>query len=128
MKLRRRFALNLLAPSPLAATLLICTFSILEKRPLTEALRWLPIFILFGYIYAILPSLAHAWWLHRNYHRGLDPRSCRAIGFSSASGFCAGFVIGLITGNAGAVLMFILLGATTGAINGLLQFLIREEH
>ena len=131
MKLKRRFLLNLLGPAPIAAALLIFTFAVLENGRFVEAVRWLPIYVLFGYLYAILPSAAHAWWLHRRYRAGLSPRSQRAVGLSAASGFCAGLAIALLfavpnIGNIGSALLFIPLGAATGALNGLLQFLIRE--
>lgn len=131
MKLKRRFILNLLGPAPIAAALLVFTFASFENDRFVEAVRWLPFYVLFGYLYAILPSAAHAWWLHRRYRAGLNPRSRRAVGLSAASGLCAGLVITLFfavpnNGNVGSALLFIPLGAATGALNGLLQFLIRE--
>lgn len=127
MKLGLRFALNLLAPTPIAATILLSTASLLEKGESTGALSWFPIYVLFGYLYAILPSLAHAWWLHRRYRAGLDPRSRRSVTLSTASGLCAGLIIGCMFGSLGGLLMFIALGAATGALNGLLHFLIRAK-
>lgn len=129
MKLGRRFALNLLAPSPLAATLL--AFFSYTERPSWSSLGFALIVIPFAYGFAILPSLAHALWLHRRYATGLAPRSAHATGLSTLSGTAAGLAIGLYFfvvshGDPGGLLMFIPLGAATGTLNGLLQFLVRD--
>ncbi len=131
MKLVLRFVLNLLSPAPIAATLLLTAAAILENGHFTESLRWLPIYVFFGYLYALLPSAAHAWWLHRRYRAGLDPRSGRAIALSTVSGFCAGLAVGLFlaamaNGNPGGLLIFVPLGAATGALNGLLHRLVQH--
>ncbi len=129
MKLRLRFVLNLLAPAPLAATLL--ALLMLAENPSWEALGFALYATLFAYVFAILPSLAHALWLQRRYATGLAPRSARAVGLSTLSGTAAGLAIGLFFvivshGDPGGLLMFVPLGAAVGALNGLLQFIIRE--
>lgn len=129
MKLRRRFALNLLAPAPLAV--LILTGVYLVKEPSWQLLGFAAYATLFAYVFAILPSLVHALVLDAGYKASLRPRSLRALLLSTFNGSVAGLAIGLFFtmlshGDPGGLLMFIPLGAATGALNGLLQFLIRE--
>lgn len=129
MKNGRRFTLNLLAPSPLAASILTVFF--FAENPSWQSLAFVLYATPFAYVFALLPSAAHAVWLDRRYRAGVAPRSASAIGYSSLTGTIAGLIIGLffmITsgGDHGGLLMFIPLGAATGALNGLLQFLIRE--
>ncbi len=129
MKLKRRFVLNLLAPAPLAATVLTLFF--LAENPSWESLAFVAYATLFAYVFAILPSLAHALWLQRLYSAGLSPRSVRAVGFSTLSGTLAGLAIGLFfaamtKGDPGGLMMFIPLGTVTGVLNGFLHFLVRE--
>lgn len=130
MKHAGRFILNILTPTPLAALLLVVFFAVQKNTP---PLSKLPAaflgLTLMGYIFAILPSLAHAWWLHRRYRAGLDPRSLRAAGISTVSGALAGLAIGLVFAfdhhdPSGPLRMFVPLGAAAGALNGLLHFLI----
>lgn len=83
-------------------------------------------------MFALLPSVAHALWLQNRYRAGVAPRSALAIGYSILTGTIAGLTIGLFFmvtsgGDAGGLLMMIPLGAATGALNGVLQFLIREQ-
>lgn len=129
MKLKRRFALNLLAPAPLAALSLTIVF--FAKEPSWPALGFLAYATLFAYVFAILPSLVHALVLDACYRAGLAPRSLRAVLFSTFTGAIAGLAIGLFFaatsgGDPGGLLMFIPLGAATGTLNGLLQFLVRD--
>ncbi len=129
MKTGRRFALNLLAPAPLAASIL--TLISFAERPSWQSLAFVLYATPFAYVFALLPSVAHALWLQNRYRAGVSPRSARAVGFSTLTGTIAGLTIALFFmltsgGNRGDSLMFIPLGAATGALNGLLQFLIRE--
>lgn len=124
-----RFALNLLAPAPVASALLAIVLAIMEGA--SEILLTTLLITLYAYIFAGLPSIAHACYLHARYTSGLPPHSKHAVWLSTASGTLAGFVLGVIGGAASAnwVLIFsaIALGAATGAINGLLQFLIHAD-
>lgn len=129
MKLKRRFALNLLAPAPLAASLLTLVFFL--ENPSWESLAFVIYATLFAYVFAILPSVAHALWMRSRYLAGLAPRSARAVAWSTMSGTLAGLAIGLFfvvvtEGDPGGLMMFVPLGTATGAFNGLLHFLIRE--
>lgn len=130
MKTGRRFALNLLAPAPLAAGILTLIF--FAENPSWQSLAFVLYATPFAYVFALLPSVAHALWLHNRYRAGVPPRSARAIGFSSLTGTIAGLGIGLFFmlssgGIAGGLLLMIPLGTATGALNGALQFLIREQ-
>jgi hypothetical protein len=131
MKTGRRFALNLLAPAPLAASILTLFF--IAENPSWQSLAFVLYATPVAYVFALLPSLAHALWLQNRYRAGMVPRSARAVGYSSLTGTIAGLSIGLFFmltsgGDAGGgLLMMIPLGTATGALNGMLQFLIREQ-
>lgn len=134
MKYPARFVLNLLAPVPVAVLLYLSVAAIwtlvvgnadTEFEGTGQQLRWLAVFLIFGYLFAGLPSLAHALFMERRYRRGLDPRSRQALRVSTLSGLCAGFVIGglfaLSAGHIGPLLTFVSLGAAAGALTALLH-------
>lgn len=126
MQYKGRFALNLLAPAPIAATLIAIGACV--NTASLDPLALLPLMVLVGYLYAGLPSLAHALILQRHcYRRGDDPRRKRALTVSTLNGLLAGtaiyFFFVCIGGFAETLgmLLFPPLGAVTGALNALLH-------
>lgn len=135
MKHKIRFAINLLAPAPIASVLFfggITLVALIHGEASTNDLQWFVAVIIAAYLFAGAPSLAHAWWLHRRYKRGVQPRSAHALRLSTISGLAAGCAIGGVFAIGGKTpaffFIFAALGAATGALNGLLQFLIRERR
>ena len=129
MRPRLRFAIDFLSPTPIAALLFTVGVAITERAP--EAVVAFPFVVLLGYVYAILPSLAHALWMRRCYRRGMEPRSLRAAGIMTLSGLLAGSAIGghiFFAGAGSFALLFPPLGAATGALNALLHRLVGSKH
>lgn len=125
MNTRARFALDLLGP-PFIASVLFTLILAIDQRNVA-AINLLPFIVPFGYAFAILPSLAHALWMRHRYRRGLDPRSPRAAGIMALTGLGAGAAIAPLFLNlqgAGAFLIFLPLGAVTGAVNALLHRMV----
>ena len=128
-----RFCLNLFAPGAIASLLFAFGFCIAGET--FEPLLGLPIFLLVAYLYAGIPSLAHACILHVAYRRGVDPKSTGALALSTLNGLLAGtaivLFIAITTGdNAVGALWCIMLamGAVTGAINALLHRVPRRRR
>ena len=128
-----RFCLNLFAPAPIASLLFAFGFCIAGET--FEPLLGLPIFLLVAYLYAGIPSLAHACILHVAYRRGVDPKSAGALALSTLNGLLAGtaivLFIAIATGdNAVGALWCIMLamGAVTGALNALLHRVPRRRR
>lgn len=73
MRLKTRFAINLLAPAPIASVLLsagVTVVTLINGEASADDLQWLVVIITAAYLFAGAPSLAHAWWLHRRYKHG----------------------------------------------------------
>lgn len=122
---RPSFLLNLFVPPPIAASLIGIGASVNTLSFAPFAL--LPMMIAVAYLYAGLPSLAHALILQRCYRQGHAPNGKRALTVSTLNGLLAGTAIYLFFVCIGgiaetlALLLFLPLGAATGALNALLH-------
>lgn len=121
MKRRHRIAVEVLGPPLVAATIL----EIIAVVGLREvgALKLIPLFLIFGYLLAGLPSLAFTLILEIAFAKGLDPRSGRAVLLSSVLGAASGVPIDMLM--AGKLTVrpnascFVALGIVTGCATGL---------
>lgn len=95
MKRRTRFLLHALLPPVLGAIfILIVVWAIESGRPR----HWLDLpvmvglFVIYGYVFATIPSLAYAALMELGYHRGLTPGRGGALVLSAVLGFVVGSI------------------------------------
>ncbi len=122
MRRGHRIAVEVLGPPLLAATFL-AVIAMLGLREV-GTLKLFPLFLVFGYLLAGLPSLAFAAIMELAFARGLDPCSPRSVLLSTALGAASGVPIDmLMAGKPTArpnALFFVMLGLLTGFVMGLL--------
>lgn len=142
MKRGVRIAIELLGP-PAWGTALMAAWMVptmlaetAHPRPWWEDARQgaavLFLVLVFAYVFAGLQSVVYTVVLEWRFSRGLDPRSWRAVGWSTGLGFLSGAAIIVVLGRgAGDVLAWLIwggLGATVGFLNGaLIRWLSRRD-
>ena len=104
----KRIALEVLGPPALGAAIMtsvIAVFAIAEAAEKGAALQRLKelaqagtVAVVFAYMLAGAQSIFYAFIMEWRFARGLDPRSWRSVGLSSALGFLSGAVIVLSLG------------------------------
>lgn len=122
MRRGHRIAVEVLGPPLLAATFLEVVV-VLGLREL-GMLGLFPFFLVFGYLFAGLPSLAFAAIMELAFAKGLDPCSGRSVLLSTVLGAASGVPIDmLMAGKPSArpnALFFVMLGLVTGFVMGVL--------
>jgi hypothetical protein len=121
MKRAQRVILEVFGPPALAATI----FEIVALVAVREvaALKLFPMFLIFGYLVAGLPSLAFAGILEFAFSKGLGPKSTSAVLLAAMLGMASGLPIDMAI--AGAITVrpsaafFTILGLLVGGAIGL---------
>jgi hypothetical protein len=131
MKRLTRFLLHTFLPPALGAIFILISMWAIEGGRLRHWFE-LPVmvglFLIYGYVFAILPSLAYAALMELGYHRGLTPGRRGAQVLSAVLGFLVGAIpmIGSLLGENGTLRQEKVLGLGVWAISGLLTGLIIE--
>ncbi len=104
MTRRQRVALELFGPAPLGVGVLVVSALVGEGHfswpgHLAEAVIVLgvaAIWLVYAYLFTILPCALCTWALETAFRRGLRPTSWRAVGLASALGATSGILIGWV--------------------------------
>lgn len=119
MKRATRIVLHIVLPPFVGGVLMTAPAVFFDSNNALEAAF---VFVVYGYVFAGVPSLLYAWAMEIAFAKGVTPGSGNAIAASTALGASAGLVIVLGLSALGgswphgyALLMFIAVGLAVGA-------------
>lgn len=94
----RRIVLEMLGP-PAIGALSFLFYDTYQRDNFPPDTDTVIIFLVFGYWFALIPSLIYTTLMERVMKRGLQPKTWQCVGFSSLLGLLSGLVIAIFVGS-----------------------------